>query len=189
MIPPQGPRTLQVTTPSAREVVLRRSFDAPRRLVFAALTTPALLVRWYGPPGWSLPVCEVDLRVGGAYRFVSRGPDGAAFEMRGRYREIAPPERLVHTERYTDLAAGAQAAELAADAEGTEGTGDAEDSGGTRDEALVTTVLTETGGATTLTSTVRYASPQHRDRVLRSGMERGAAQSYDRLAALLASLA
>jgi uncharacterized protein YndB with AHSA1/START domain len=189
MLPPRGPHTLQVTTPSAREVVLRRAFDAPRRLVFAALTTPALLVRWYGPPGWSLPVCEVDLRVGGAYRFVSRGPDGAEFEMRGRYREIAPPVRLVHTERYTDLAPGAQPAgpaEPAGDAEGTRGTAAA---GNTADEALVTTVLTEAGGATIMTSTVRYASPQHRDRVLRSGMERGAAQSYDRLAALLAALA
>jgi uncharacterized protein YndB with AHSA1/START domain len=173
MIPPQTSRTLQVTTPSAREIVLRRAFDAPRRLVFAALTTPALLVRWYGPPGWTLPVCEVDLRVGGAYRFVSRGPDGAEFEMRGRYREIAPPERLMHTERYTDLAPG------------PDDTGAA---GGPGDEALVTTVLTETGGATTMTSTVRYASPQHRDRVLRSGMEVGAARSYERLAALLASL-
>jgi uncharacterized protein YndB with AHSA1/START domain len=186
MIPPRGPHTLQVTTPSAREVVLRRAFDAPRRLVFAALTTPALLVRWYGPPGWSLPVCEVDLRVGGGYRFVSRGPDGAEFEMRGRYREIAPPERLVHTERYTDLAPGAQADAPVGDAEGTGGTAGA---GNTADEALVTAVLTEAGGATIMTSTVRYASPQHRDRVLRSGMERGAAQSYDRLAALLAALA
>src|SRR5437870_13759861 len=92
--------TLKVTTPTDREIVLTRVFDAPRRLVFDAFSKPELLKRWFGPRGWSLVVCEVDLRVGGGFRFVLRGPDGRDIGMRGVYREIVPPERSVHVDSF-----------------------------------------------------------------------------------------
>src|SRR5205814_9751268 len=94
--------TLKVTTPTDREIVLTRVFDAPRNLVFDAFSKPELLKRWFGPRGWSLVVCEVDLRVGGGFRFVLRGPDGRDMGMRGVYREIVPPERSVHMESFDD---------------------------------------------------------------------------------------
>jgi uncharacterized protein YndB with AHSA1/START domain len=93
--------TLRVTTPGDREIAVTRVFEAPREQVFAALTRPDLIQRWLsGPPGWSLPVCEIDLKVGGRVRFVWRGPYGTEIGLRGVYREIAPPERLVHTELF-----------------------------------------------------------------------------------------
>ena len=150
--------TLRVTTPSDREIVMTREFDAPRELVYDALTKPELLKRWFGPRGWSLIVCEVDLRVGGAWRFVLRGPDGAEMGMRGVYRELVRPERTVHTESFDEYPG----------------------------ESLVTGVLTERGGKTTLTGTVLYESREIRDMVVSSGMEHGAAESYDKLAELLA---
>src|SRR5712692_2214503 len=95
--------TLQVTTPSDREIAMTRVFDAPRALVFDAWTKPELLKRWLGVRGgWTFAVCEVDLKVGGAYRFLWRGPDGAELGMRGKYREIVRPERLVSTEKFDD---------------------------------------------------------------------------------------
>jgi len=151
--------TLKIATPSDREVVMTRVFDAPRHLVFDAFTKPELLKRWFGPRGWSLVVCEVDLRVGGGFRFVLRGPDGKELGMRGVYREIVAPERSVHMESFDDYPG----------------------------ESQVTGVFTEQGGKTTLTATVLYASQEVRDAVLKSGMEHGAAESYDRLAELLAS--
>ena len=151
--------TLQVTTPTGREIVLTRVFEAPRHLVFEAFTRPELLQRWFGPRGWSLAVCEVDLRVGGGFRFLLRGPDGRQMGMRGVYREIVPPERPVHMESFDDYPG----------------------------ESQVTAVFTEQGGRTTLTATVLYPSREVRDMVLKSGMEHGAAESYDRLAELLAS--
>jgi uncharacterized protein YndB with AHSA1/START domain len=151
--------TLQVTTPSDREVVLTRVFDAPRRLVFDAFSKPELLKRWFGPRGWSLVVCEVDLKVGGGFRFVLRGPDGKEMGMRGVYREIVPPERSVHMESFDDYPG----------------------------ESQVTAVFTEQGGKTTLTATVLYPSREVRDAVLKSGMEHGAAESYDKLAEMLAA--
>jgi uncharacterized protein YndB with AHSA1/START domain len=154
--------TLKVTTPTEREIVMTRDFDAPRSLVFDALTKPELFKHWLlGPPGWSLPVCEIDLKVGGAQRFVWRGPDGTDMGMRGTYREIVPPERIVHTELF--------------------------DEDWTGGETLVTNVLTEQGGKTTLTMTVLYQSREARDGALSTGMEQGVAASYDRLAELLAS--
>ncbi len=156
-----GTNTLRVTTPSDREIALTRAFDAPRALVFDAWTKPELLKRWMGPHGWSLVVCEIDLRVGGAYRFVGRGADGTEMGWRGVYREIVPPERLVATESF--------------------------DEPWYPGEALVTTVLVEQGGKTTLTSTVLYESRQARDVVINSNMEHGVAASYDRLAELLGS--
>jgi uncharacterized protein YndB with AHSA1/START domain len=155
--------TLKVTTPTDREIAMTRVFDAPRRLVFEALTRPELLQQWLlGPPGWSMPVCEVDLRVGGAYRFVWRGADGTEMGMGGIYREIVAPELVVATERY--------------------------DQPWYPGEALVTNALVEQAGRTTLTLTVRYDLPEARDIALKSPMEQGVTAGYDRLAELLASL-
>lgn len=154
--------TLQVTTPTEREIVMTRVFDAPRRLVFDALTKPELVRRWLlGPPGWSMPVCDIDLRVGGTYRYVWRNEHGTEMGMGGVFREIVPPERLVATEAF--------------------------DESWYPGEALDTTVLVEQGGRTTLTLTVLYESREARDAVIQSDMERGVKASYDRLAGLLAS--
>jgi uncharacterized protein YndB with AHSA1/START domain len=156
-------RTLQVTTPSEREIAMTRVFDAPRPLVFDAFTKPELIQRWLGVRGgWSMVVCEVDLRVGGRYRYVWRKGDGPEMGMGGVYREVVRPERFVATEKFDDpWYAG---------------------------EALDTTVMVEQGGQTTVTTTVRYQSRAVRDAVLASPMERGVAESYDRLAELLPSL-
>jgi uncharacterized protein YndB with AHSA1/START domain len=153
--------TLKVTTPTDREIVMTRVFDAPRQMVFDAFSKPELLKRWFGPRGWSLVVCEVDFKVGGGFRFVLRGPDGRDMGMRGVYREIAPPERSVHMESFDDYPG----------------------------ESQVTAVFTEHEGTTTLTATVLYPSKEVRDIVIQSGMEHGAAESYDKLAELLASTA
>jgi uncharacterized protein YndB with AHSA1/START domain len=152
--------SLTVTTPGDREIVLTRVFDAPRQLVFDALTRPELVKRWLtGAPGWSMVVCEIDLKVGGAYRYVWRGPDGAEMGMGGVYREIVAPERIVSTEAF--------------------------DQPWYPGEAVGTAVLTEQDGKTTLTTTVRYESKEARDAVLRTPMAEGVAAGYDRLAELL----
>ena len=151
--------TLKVTTPTDQEIVLTRVFDAPRHLVWDAFTRPELLKRWFGPRGWALVVCEVDLRVGGGFRFVLRGPDGRDMGMRGVYRELVPPERSVHMESFDDYPG----------------------------ESQVTAVFVEQGGQTTLTATVLYPSKEVRDIVIQTGMEHGAAESYDKLAVLLVS--
>src|SRR5262245_31825676 len=91
---------LKVTTPSDREIALTRTFDAPRRLVFDAYTKPELLMRWFGPRDWKLIVCDIDLRVGGSWRFVMRKDDGTEMGMSGVYQEIVAPERLVSTESF-----------------------------------------------------------------------------------------
>src|SRR5438552_12696572 len=150
--------TLRVTTPTDREIVLTRVFNAPRQLVFEAFTKPELLKRWFGPRGWSLVVCDVDLRVGGGFRFVLRGPDGKEMGMRGVYREITPPERSVHVETFDDYPGS---------------------------ESVVTAVFVEKGGKTTLTATVQYPSQLVRDAVIQSGMEHAPPESYNRLAELL----
>ena len=142
------------TTPSDREIVITRRLDAPRRLVFDAWTKPEHLPHWMlGPDGWTMPVCEIDLRPGGAWRFVWRRSDGAEMEMRGEYREVVPPERLVNTESW----------------------------GGDWPETLNTLVLTEQGGRTTMTSTTLYPSKEARDAALRTGMKEGMSLSFDRL--------
>jgi uncharacterized protein YndB with AHSA1/START domain len=151
--------TLKVATPTDREIVLTRVFDAPRNLIYDAWTKPELLKRWFGPRGWSLVVCEVNLKVGGRWRFVLRGPDGKEMGMGGVYRELVPPERDVHTESFDDFPG----------------------------ESLVTGVLAEHGGKTTMTGTILYPSREVRDAVLKSGMEHGAAECYDKLAEMLAS--
>ena len=149
---------LQVTTPSDCEILLTRIFQAPRHLVFEALTKPELLKRWMGPRGWSMVVSEIDLSVGGKWRSVLRSPDGKDMGMSGVYREIAPPERLVSTEAYDDYPG----------------------------ETLNTLTLSERDGVTTFTCRILYPSKEIRDMVMNSGMEHGAAECYDKLAKLLA---
>jgi uncharacterized protein YndB with AHSA1/START domain len=155
--------TLKVTTKGDREIVMTRDFNAPRHLVFDAFTKPELVKQWLlGPPGWSMPVCEIDLKVGGAYRYVwRRDSDGSEMGMGGVYREIVLLERIVSTEVF--------------------------DKAWYPGEAVGTLALAERGGKTTVTQTVLYQSREARDGILKSGMESGVAASYDRLAQLLAS--
>ena len=143
--------------------MMTRAFDAPRRLVFEAFTKPELVKRWLlGPPGWSMIVCEIDLRVGGAYRYVWRHDgDGTEMGLGGVHREIVAPERIVSTERF--------------------------DQSWYPGEAVGTVVLVEQEGKTTLTQTMLYESRAARDAVLKTPMESGVAASYDRLADLLAA--
>ena len=148
------------TLPSDREIEITRVFDAPRELVFDALTNPEHLPHWFGLRAWTLPVCEIDLRPGGKWRYVMRGPDGQEMGMSGVYREIERPERLVYTESFDDYPG----------------------------ETINTGVLTEEDGKTTFTATVLYESKEHRDAVIESGMQSGAAETFDRLAEHLASL-
>jgi uncharacterized protein YndB with AHSA1/START domain len=145
-------------TPSDRELVMTRIVDAPRRRVFDAWTSPEHLPHWMlGPGGWTMPVCEIDLRPGGAWRFVWRRSDGTEMEMRGVYREVTPPGRLVSTESW----------------------------GGDWPETLNTLALSEADGKTTITQTVLYPSKEARDAALETGMTSGVLQSFDRLAAHL----
>ncbi len=154
---------MQLATPTDREIVVTRVFDAPRNLVFDAHTRPELVKRWLtGAPGWSLAVCEIDLKVGGAYRYVWRGPNGVEMGMGGVHREIVPPERIVATQLF--------------------------DQDWTGGEAIGTLVLTERDGKTTLTNTILYASQAARDAVLKTPMDKGMAAGYDQLEELLLSL-
>ena len=155
---------MTLTLPSDREIVLTRVFNAPRRLLFEAWTNPEHVKQWYGCSIMTLPICEIDLRVGGAYRYVMRDPGGMNHTMQGVYREIAPPARLVYTERYV-----------------TEGF--------ISNDALVTVLFAEHDGMTTLTSTILHQSKVDRDGHLATGMESGAAETLDRLAALVAQMA
>lgn len=151
-----------VSTPSEQEIRLTRLFDAPRWLVFEAMTTPEHVKQWWGRlgDGYSVPVCEIDLRVGGTWRFVNRHPHGeAAFH--GKYLEIVPPSRLTFTEIFEEFPDAV---------------------------SVVTTDYTEEGGKTRMTATVRYPSVEVRDMVLGTGMAQGAGISYDRLEDLVAEL-
>lgn len=146
-----------------REIRVTRAFAAAPALVYDAFTRPELVRRWLlGPPGWTMPRCEIDLRVGGAYRYVWQSEaDGAQMGVRGSFREVVAPERLVATERFDEAwYAG---------------------------EALVTTVFGAVDAHTRVTITIHYESREARDTASRSGMERGLAASHERLAALLAS--
>ena len=156
--------TVTVSASGERELVIARSFNAPRTLVWDAHTKPELIRRWLlGPEGWTMPVCEVDLRVGGAYRYVWRNAKGHEMGMGGVYREIKAPEHMVQTEKFDDSWYPG--------------------------EAVGTLMLTERGGVTKLTQTIVYESREARDAVLRSPMESGLSVGYDRLDALLASMA
>ena len=155
--------TLKVTTPTDREIVITRVFDGPRSLIFDCMSKPELVRRWLlGPPGYTMPVCEIDFRVGGRYRYVWRGPDGSEMGMGGVYREIVSPERIVQTELF--------------------------DQDWTGGETVGTALLTEQGSRTTLTITELYFSKEARDGALRTGMAEGMAAGYDRLAEILASM-
>ena len=151
-----------VTTPSEVEIRMTRLFDAPRQLVFEAMTKPEHVKQWWGRlgDGYSVPVCEIDLRVGGAWRFVNRHPEGEAV-FYGEYREITPPSRLVFTEIFEPYPDSV---------------------------SVVTTEFTTEGSKTRMTATVRYPSLEVRDMVLGSGMATGAGVSYDRLEELVAKL-
>jgi uncharacterized protein YndB with AHSA1/START domain len=151
------PQSVDVTIPSDREIVVTRIFEAPRALIWDCHTRPALVRRWLlGPTGWTMPVCEIDLRVGGKYRYVWRKHDGRELVSHGEHREIHAPERLVTTEQM----------------QGFEGA------------SVNTMVLREAGGRTTLTLTMLFPTTDARDGALRSGMSDGIAASYDRLQAI-----
>jgi uncharacterized protein YndB with AHSA1/START domain len=154
--------SFQVTTPSATEIRMTRLFDAPRHLVFEAMTKAEHVKRWWGRlgEGYSVPVCEIDLRLGGKWRFVNRHPKGEV-AFRGEYREIVPPSRLVFTETMEPHP---------------------------EPGSIVAADFTEEGGQTRLTVTATYPSQEIRDMVLSTGMARGAALSYDRLEELVLSL-
>lgn len=155
--------TFQVTTPSDTEITLTRLFDAPRDLVWDAMTKPEHVRRWWGclDERYSVPVCEIDLRVGGRWRFVGRGPEGDFPAFFGEYLDIDRPGRLVYTEIFEPFPDAA---------------------------SVVTQRLDDEQGKTRLTVTARYDSRQTRDIVLGTGMEKGAAVSYDRLEDVVAAL-
>ena len=157
------PDSFHVTTPTDREIEIARDFHAPRQLVFDAFTKPELVRRWLlGPPGWSMPVCEIDLTVGGAYRYVWRKDGVKDMGMGGVFREIVSPSRLVATEKFDDSWYPG--------------------------DALDTTAFVEEGDITKTKITVLYESKEARDTARRSGMEHGMAAGYNRLEELLSSM-
>jgi len=144
-----------------RKIIMTRSFNAPRHRVFEAFTQPDLLRQWLlGPPGWTMPICEVDLRVGGTYRYVWRNDKGVEMIAVGTYREIVAPERIVATESF--------------------------DPPWYPGECTNTLLMREEGGRTILTQTLQYESNAAREVVIKSPMKGGVAISYDRLAQMLA---
>jgi uncharacterized protein YndB with AHSA1/START domain len=154
---------LTVTTPSDREIAMSRVFNAPRNLVFDAYTKPELVTRWLGVfGGWSFRTCEIDLEVGGSYRYLWDGPDGATLGIRGRFLEIAPNERIVCTERFDPPF----------------------DVG----EAMDTVTFVEHAATTTLTIHVLSPSKEVRDEILRSGMTEGVTAGFDTLDGVLAGV-
>jgi uncharacterized protein YndB with AHSA1/START domain len=163
MTEPAG-ATLQVTIPSDREIVLTRSFEAPRDLVFEAWTNPEHVRHWWGWRSSTMIVCEADVRPGGRWRYVTREVTGVEVPFTGVYREVVPPERLVHTEIF-DVEPFNQG-----------------------EPAITTVIFREEASRTIVTVSTLYPSKEVRDSVLTSGMELGAAESYDRLAAHLATL-
>ncbi len=157
------PNNLVVTAPSDLEIVMTRTFNAPRHLVFEAMTKPEFLKRWLlGPDGWTMPICEFDARPGGRYRYEWTHADGASMGMGGTFLEVDPPVKMVQLEKF--------------------------DESWYPGEAIVSTTLEESGGQTTLEVTIRYESKEARDAVLRSPMEGGVAISYDRLEEILLEL-
>jgi uncharacterized protein YndB with AHSA1/START domain len=152
------PEAVQVSMPSDREIRTTRSFDAPAQLVWDAHTKVELVRRWLlGPEGWTMPICEIDFRVGGKYRYGWAHPDGRAFEMGGTFKEITPITRIVHSERFGDA------------------------------EAKVAYELSETRGVSTLVLTIAYASKEARDAAAATGMTDGMEMGYQRLDKMLAA--
>ena len=153
--------TVTITTPSDREAVVTREFNAPAALVFDALTKPELITRWYGPPG-SIDVCESDARPGGAWRFVTT-VRGSKVVQYGVYKEVAAPHRFVRTERWEDWDPG---------------------------ETLVTVDLVARNGKTMMTQSIVFPSQEVRDVVMKGGLTvKGTSEFYDRLDVLLGSIA
>jgi uncharacterized protein YndB with AHSA1/START domain len=157
----QNPYTLTVTLPSERQIRLTREFDAPRELVFQAMTSPDHVMNWWGPRGSNMKVDTMDVRPGGKWRFVEHSSDGQQYGFRGEYREIDPPGRCVQTFEF----------------EGMPG-----------HISVETMELEDLGSRTRLTVTSVFDSVEDRDGMLQSGMEQGAGESYDRLAEYLKTL-
>jgi uncharacterized protein YndB with AHSA1/START domain len=156
--------TLELTTPSDREIAMTRVFNAPRQLVFDCFTQPELLKRWgIGPRAWTLTECEIDLRVGGKWRFVTTKNTSETMTIYGVFLEVVAPEKLVQTEHFEEAWYPG--------------------------EGHNTTTFVESGGKTTMTIRCLYDSKETRDIVLKSGMEGGVSTSYDRLAELLPTFA
>ena len=156
----------QVTLPSDREVQVTRSFKAPRTLVYRSYTEPELVRRWMlGPPGWSMPICEMDVRVGGRYRWRWRSEqDGSEFGFTGIFREVQPSKRIVHTEAYEPGTVGGSYP---------------------GDDAIVTVTFAENAGVTTVTTLIDFGSKETRDAAMSTGMTDGMEQSYQGLDRLL----
>lgn len=154
-----------ITLPSDRDILITRAFDAPANLVFEAWTTPEHVRNWWGFQEHEMTVCEIDLRIGGTWRFVSRMDDGTEVGFHGVYQEVDPPHRLVYTETF----------------EGFEGEGGPWEEG----TSLNTLTLVERDGVTTLSVLATYESKAARDEVIESGMERGLQVSFDRLERIL----
>lgn len=155
--------TLQVSTPSDFEIEMTRQFNAPRQLVWDAMTKPELIKRWLsGMPGWEMVICEFPLEVGGHYRYLWRSEDGTEMGMGGEILELLVPERLVASERF--------------------------DEAWYSGEAIDTSILEESGEKTNFTLTVRYQSKEARDTAIESGID-GVGLSYDRLDQLVGELA
>jgi uncharacterized protein YndB with AHSA1/START domain len=167
---PMAIEKAQVSLPSDREVKVTRSFKAPRALVYKAYTEPALVRKWLlGPPGWTMPVCEMDVRVGGNYRWRWRSDkDGKEFGFAGTFREVQPPAKLVHSESYDP------------------GTASYAYPG---EPALVTLTFDEADGVTTVTSLIDFGSKEARDAAVKTGMTDGMEMSYQLLDRLLADQA
>jgi uncharacterized protein YndB with AHSA1/START domain len=151
---------LEIDLPTDTSVRMRRSFAATPELVFDAHTVPVLLRRWYGPPGWTMTVCDIDLRPGGKYRYVTTQPSGREIGQYGAFREVVRPDRLVHTERWEDWDPG---------------------------EVVVTTTFDEENGGTLLTVSSEFPSKEVRDQLAAAGMTNGAEDAYRKLDTLLAA--
>jgi uncharacterized protein YndB with AHSA1/START domain len=156
----------QVALPSDREVKVTRSFKAPRALVYRAYTEPEILRRWLlGPPGWSMPVCEMDVRVGGRFRWRWKSDqDGSEFGFSGTFREVQPSSKLVHTEAYEPGTVGGEYP---------------------GNDAIVTVTFAEDEGVTTVTTLIDFGSKEARDNAVATGMTDGMEQSYQLLDRLL----
>ena len=156
------PDTFEVSLPSDREIEVRRDFHAPRQLVFDAFTKPEFVRRWLlGPSGWTMPVCEIDARAGGKFRYVWQHPDGRDLKMSGTFVEVSPPERTVHIENFDEDWAG--------------------------DPTRVTTVFSEEDGGTTVTMTIAFTSKEARDGARATGMTEGMETGFARLDVILAA--
>jgi uncharacterized protein YndB with AHSA1/START domain len=153
---------LTVTLPSDREILMTRTVDAPRELVFKAWTDPKHLAQWWGPKDFTNPVVEMDLRPGGTLRIVMRGPDGTDYPMKCVYHEIVAPERIVYTDSFDD--------------------------GGAERSSLLTITFEDRGGKTALTLHSVFGSKEDRDAVIAMRMEEGWGQSFERLDAYLPAI-